>query len=70
MALPRIGGGGFPLNLNGAFASQLPLPGPQTASAAQFTAGAVQASNAVTLPSGGVFMLPAGTFYVSPGPVT
>jgi len=70
MALPRIGGGGFPLNLNGAFASQLPLPGPQTASAAQFTAGAVQASNYVTLPAGFTTFLPAGTFYVEPGPVT
>jgi hypothetical protein len=71
MALPRIGGGGFPLNLNGAFASQLPLLNlQQTASAAQFTAGAVQANNIVSLPAGGSFLLPAGTFYIEPGPVT
>jgi hypothetical protein len=70
MALPRIGGGGFPLNLNGAFASQLPLPGPQTASAAQFTAGIANASNILSLPAGGVYLLPAGTFYIEPGPVT
>lgn len=64
MANPRIGGPNLGLNLNGAFASQLPLPG------GVFTAGAIQASNAITLPAGNVQILPSGTFYVMPGPVT
>ena len=69
MALPRIGGKNLPLNLNGAFAAQLPV-GAQTATSASFSAGAANASNAVTLQPGGVFLLPAGTFYVEPGAVT
>src|SRR5262249_59919089 len=53
------------------FASQLPILNVgQTASAAQFTAGAVNASNALHLPAGGTFVVPAGTFYIAPGPVT
>jgi len=68
MAIPRIGGPGLPLNLNGAFGSQLPLTGSQTASSNLFQP--VNATNAVNLPAGQVQIIPAGTFYVSPGPVT
>jgi hypothetical protein len=69
MALPRIGGLGLPLNLQGAFGSQVPTPGvAATASSSQFNVAG--ASNAVTLPAGCVQMLPAGTYYVEPGPVT
>jgi hypothetical protein len=62
MATPRIGGPGIGLNLNGAFGSQLP------GSSGSF--GPIVSSNAITLAPSQVQPLPAGTFYVSPGPVT
>lgn len=68
MAIPRIGGLGLPLNLNGAFGSQLPLSGSQTASSNLFQP--VNATNAINLAAGECVVMPAGTFYISPGAVT
>src|SRR5260221_11071407 len=62
MSLPRLGGPGVPLNLTGAFGS-LPPTAPGVFSGAA-------PETALTLPAGGVFIVPAGTYYVEPGQVT
>lgn len=75
MALPRIGGPGVGLNLVGAFGyAQQPTPFQfftgAGAGTAQGTVTSVAINNALTLPAGGTFIVPAGTFYIEPGTVT
>lgn len=63
MAFPRIGGAGIGLNLNNALGSLLPsAPGVFTPS----TPG----SNAIQLAAAEVQNIPAGTYFVAPGPYT
>lgn len=62
MSLPRLGGPGIGLNLTGALGSLAPTaPG---------VFSGASPSNAVTLPAGCVFIVPAGTYYIEPGQVT
>src|SRR5258707_4096814 len=62
MAIPRIGGPGVALNLTGAIGSLAPTaPG---------VFSGASPNNAVTLPAGCVFIVPAGTYYIEPGQVT
>jgi hypothetical protein len=67
MAFPRIGGVGVPLNLNNAIGSATQLQ-TMVLSSTGFTQP--PGSNSVTLLAGEIFNIPAGTYYVAPGPYT
>ena len=64
MAFPRIGGQGIPLNMNNALGSLQPGVGGSVFSSP------AQGSNAITMPAGNCFYIPAGTFMITTGSYT